>query len=124
MLIGLFPFCTDYSMPIDRLAVAAEQRGFNLNLRFCTTTEGRGYCKIQRYAGRESYSDGAPQRRSRYTVTVGPIRGMGVELTRSLGVQATIKEVKSNPHSAQSIFSLQWLDPAGIFLDLYSPGVR
>lgn len=29
MQIGLFPFCTDYSMPIDRLAVAAEQRGFD-----------------------------------------------------------------------------------------------
>ncbi|MEM7079704.1 MAG: LLM class F420-dependent oxidoreductase [Pseudomonadota bacterium] len=29
MRIGLFPFCTDYSMPIDRLAVAAEERGFD-----------------------------------------------------------------------------------------------
>ena len=29
MHIGLFPFCTDYSMPIDRLAVAAEERGFD-----------------------------------------------------------------------------------------------
>ena len=29
MQIGLFLFCTDYSMPIDRLAVAAEQRGFD-----------------------------------------------------------------------------------------------
>lgn len=29
MQIGLFPFCTDYSMPIDRLAIAAEERGFD-----------------------------------------------------------------------------------------------
>lgn len=29
MRIGLFPFCTDYSMPIDRLAIAAEERGFD-----------------------------------------------------------------------------------------------
>jgi probable F420-dependent oxidoreductase len=29
MKIGLFPFCTDYSMPIDRLAIAAEERGFD-----------------------------------------------------------------------------------------------
>lgn len=29
MQIGLFPFSTDYSMPIDRLAVAAEERGFD-----------------------------------------------------------------------------------------------
>jgi probable F420-dependent oxidoreductase len=27
--IGLFPFITDYSMPVDRLAVAAEERGFD-----------------------------------------------------------------------------------------------
>ncbi|NKB99493.1 MAG: TIGR03619 family F420-dependent LLM class oxidoreductase [Pseudomonadales bacterium] len=29
MRIGLFPFCTEYSMPIDKLAVAAEERGFD-----------------------------------------------------------------------------------------------
>ncbi len=29
MQIGLFPFCTDYSMPIADLAVAAEARGFD-----------------------------------------------------------------------------------------------
>ena len=29
MQIGLFPFSTDYSMPVDRLAVAAEERGFD-----------------------------------------------------------------------------------------------
>ena len=29
MNIGLFPFITDYSMPIDQLAIAAEQRGFD-----------------------------------------------------------------------------------------------
>lgn len=29
MHIGLFPFITDYSMPIDQLAVAAEERGFD-----------------------------------------------------------------------------------------------
>jgi probable F420-dependent oxidoreductase len=29
MKIGLFAFCTDYSMPIDELAVAAEERGFD-----------------------------------------------------------------------------------------------
>jgi len=29
MQIGLFPFCTDYSMPVDQLAVAAEERGFD-----------------------------------------------------------------------------------------------
>ncbi len=29
MRIGLFPFSTDYSMPIDRLAIAAEERGFD-----------------------------------------------------------------------------------------------
>ena len=29
MRIGLFPFCTDYSMPIDELAIAAEERGFD-----------------------------------------------------------------------------------------------
>lgn len=29
MRIGLFPFCTDYSMPIDQLAIAAEERGFD-----------------------------------------------------------------------------------------------
>jgi probable F420-dependent oxidoreductase len=29
MRIGLFAFSTDYSMPIDRLAVAAEERGFD-----------------------------------------------------------------------------------------------
>lgn len=29
MRIGLFPFCTDYSMPIDKLAIAAEERGFD-----------------------------------------------------------------------------------------------
>jgi len=29
MQIGLFPFCTDYSMPIDKLAIAAEERGFD-----------------------------------------------------------------------------------------------
>ncbi|MCZ6710339.1 MAG: LLM class F420-dependent oxidoreductase [Gammaproteobacteria bacterium] len=29
MNIGLFPFITDYSMPVDRLAVAAEERGFD-----------------------------------------------------------------------------------------------
>ena len=29
MNIGLFPFITDYSMPLDRLAVAAEERGFD-----------------------------------------------------------------------------------------------
>ena len=29
MRIGLFPFSTDYSMPIDRLAIAAEKRGFD-----------------------------------------------------------------------------------------------
>ena len=29
MQIGLFPFSTDYSMPIDRLAAAAEARGFD-----------------------------------------------------------------------------------------------
>lgn len=29
MKIGLFPFCTDYSMPIDQLAMAAEERGFD-----------------------------------------------------------------------------------------------
>ncbi len=29
MQIGLFPFSTDYSMPIDRLAAAAEERGFD-----------------------------------------------------------------------------------------------
>lgn len=29
MKIGLFPFCTDYSMPIDKLAIAAEERGFD-----------------------------------------------------------------------------------------------
>ncbi len=28
MQIGLFPFCTDYSMPVDKLAIAAEERGF------------------------------------------------------------------------------------------------
>ncbi len=28
MRIGLFPFCTDYSMPVDKLAIAAEERGF------------------------------------------------------------------------------------------------
>lgn len=29
MRIGLFPFCTDYSMPVDQLAIAAEERGFD-----------------------------------------------------------------------------------------------
>jgi probable F420-dependent oxidoreductase len=29
MKIGLFPFCTDYSMPVDALAIAAEERGFD-----------------------------------------------------------------------------------------------
>lgn len=29
MRIGLFPFCTDYSMPVDKLAIAAEERGFD-----------------------------------------------------------------------------------------------
>ncbi len=29
MKIGLFPFCTDYSMPVDQLAIAAEERGFD-----------------------------------------------------------------------------------------------
>lgn len=29
MKIGLFPFITDYSMPIDQLAIAAEERGFD-----------------------------------------------------------------------------------------------
>jgi probable F420-dependent oxidoreductase len=29
MKIGLFPFITDYSMPVDQLAVAAEERGFD-----------------------------------------------------------------------------------------------
>ena len=29
MHIGLFPFSTDYSMPIDQLAIAAEERGFD-----------------------------------------------------------------------------------------------
>ena len=29
MQLGLFPFCTDYSMPVDRLAIAAEERGFD-----------------------------------------------------------------------------------------------
>ncbi len=29
MRIGLFPFCTEYSMPIDKLALAAEERGFD-----------------------------------------------------------------------------------------------
>ncbi len=29
MRIGLFPFCTDYSMPVADLAVAAEERGFD-----------------------------------------------------------------------------------------------
>ncbi|MEM9623855.1 MAG: LLM class F420-dependent oxidoreductase [Pseudomonadota bacterium] len=29
MQIGLFPFCTDYSMPVDQLAIAAEERGFD-----------------------------------------------------------------------------------------------
>ena len=29
MQIGLFPFSTDYSMPIDKLAIAAEERGFD-----------------------------------------------------------------------------------------------
>ena len=29
MKIGLFPIMTDYSMPVDRLAVAAEERGFD-----------------------------------------------------------------------------------------------
>lgn len=29
MRIGLFPFSTDYSMPIDQLAIAAEERGFD-----------------------------------------------------------------------------------------------
>lgn len=29
MKIGLFAFCTDYSMPINELAVAAEERGFD-----------------------------------------------------------------------------------------------
>ena len=29
MQIGLFPFCTDYSMPIADLAIAAEERGFD-----------------------------------------------------------------------------------------------
>ncbi len=29
MQIGLFPFLTDYSMPVDQLAIAAEERGFD-----------------------------------------------------------------------------------------------
>lgn len=29
MKIGLFPFITDYSMPVDQLAIAAEERGFD-----------------------------------------------------------------------------------------------
>jgi probable F420-dependent oxidoreductase len=29
MRIGLFPFITDYSMPVDKLAIAAEERGFD-----------------------------------------------------------------------------------------------
>ncbi len=29
MNIGLFPFITDYSMPVDKLAIAAEERGFD-----------------------------------------------------------------------------------------------
>ena len=29
MKIGLFPFITDYSMPVDELAIAAEERGFD-----------------------------------------------------------------------------------------------
>jgi probable F420-dependent oxidoreductase len=29
MQIGLFPFITEYSMPVDKLAIAAEERGFD-----------------------------------------------------------------------------------------------
>lgn len=29
MQIGLFPFVTEYSMPVDKLAIAAEERGFD-----------------------------------------------------------------------------------------------
>jgi len=29
MRIGLFPFITEYSMPVDKLAIAAEERGFD-----------------------------------------------------------------------------------------------
>ena len=29
MKIGIFPFVTDYSMPVDELAIAAEERGFD-----------------------------------------------------------------------------------------------